>query len=288
MKRFVKALSVALASTFLVSCSSSPSLSHDDIKEVVEQYAHDYGYIKEEEIGENFDIYAKYANDHEYYSFDECLEQIKNNPWEYDLYYYDEVFDEIVADLKSDHEYQAIDAFRRIYGDKKVFGDYVADLSTRVIHSTDGDCSSKIKSSNIKSVYLSSLYSSENLDSYTICDCVPDDWDEVEEVEEESGSIKDKEFWSQGEPTPEPTATPTPTPTPTPSPSPTPSPKPTPAPTPKPTPKPVQQQTQSETVYITRTGSKYHKAGCSYLKSCIPISKRDAIAAGYTPCSRCY
>lgn len=54
------------------------------------------------------------------------------------------------------------------------------------------------------------------------------------------------------------------------------------------TPKPVQQQTQSETVYITRTGSKYHKAGCSYLKSCIPISKSDAIAAGYTPCSRCY
>jgi len=41
-------------------------------------------------------------------------------------------------------------------------------------------------------------------------------------------------------------------------------------------------------VYITRTGSKYHRIGCSYLRrSCIPISKKDAIAHGYTPCSRC-
>jgi micrococcal nuclease len=42
------------------------------------------------------------------------------------------------------------------------------------------------------------------------------------------------------------------------------------------------------TVYITRTGSKYHAAGCRYLsKSCIPISLNDAISQGYTPCSVC-
>jgi micrococcal nuclease len=42
------------------------------------------------------------------------------------------------------------------------------------------------------------------------------------------------------------------------------------------------------TVYITRTGAKYHSAGCSYLrKSSIPISLKDAVARGYTPCSRC-
>lgn len=271
MKRLLKVLAVALASTLLVSCNSSTqSISNDEIKEVVEQYAHDYGYINEEDIEEHLGEYFKrYAFDYDYYSVDE----VRDNRRDFDLYDYDEVFDEIVADLKSDHEYQAIDAFRREYGDKKVFGDYVVDLSTRVIHSTDGKCSSKIKSSNIKGVYLSSLYSSENLDSCTICDCVPDDWDE-EELEEDL-SIDD-EFWSQGASTPEPTATPTPTP------------RPTPAPTPRPTPKPVQQQTQSETVYITRTGSKYHRAGCSYLKSCIPISKKDAIAAGYTACSRCY
>ena len=44
----------------------------------------------------------------------------------------------------------------------------------------------------------------------------------------------------------------------------------------------------SETVYITRTGSKYHRDYCSYLKSKIPISKSDAIKRGYTPCSRCH
>lgn len=46
-------------------------------------------------------------------------------------------------------------------------------------------------------------------------------------------------------------------------------------------------QPQTYTVYVTATGSKYHRAGCSYLKSSRAISLSDAIAAGYTPCSRC-
>jgi micrococcal nuclease len=41
------------------------------------------------------------------------------------------------------------------------------------------------------------------------------------------------------------------------------------------------------TVYVTRTGKKYHSAGCRYLKSSIPMSLKDAIAAGYTACSVC-
>ena len=47
-------------------------------------------------------------------------------------------------------------------------------------------------------------------------------------------------------------------------------------------------QNQTITVYITRTGTKYHRGSCSYLKkSKIPISLKDAKAQGYTPCSRC-
>lgn len=46
---------------------------------------------------------------------------------------------------------------------------------------------------------------------------------------------------------------------------------------------------QETTVYITNTGSKYHKSGCQYLKeSKIPISLSNAKARGYTPCSKCY
>ena len=41
-------------------------------------------------------------------------------------------------------------------------------------------------------------------------------------------------------------------------------------------------------VYITKTGDKYHKYGCRYLKSCIEISYADAKARGYTACSVCY
>jgi hypothetical protein len=42
------------------------------------------------------------------------------------------------------------------------------------------------------------------------------------------------------------------------------------------------------TVYITKTGKKYHRLGCRYLrKSCIPISLTEAKRRGYTPCKVC-
>ena len=41
-------------------------------------------------------------------------------------------------------------------------------------------------------------------------------------------------------------------------------------------------------VYITETGTKYHRDGCQFLKkSKIPIKKSEAIKQGYTPCSVC-
>ncbi|MBW3599984.1 MAG: hypothetical protein KY475_22265 [Planctomycetes bacterium] len=41
------------------------------------------------------------------------------------------------------------------------------------------------------------------------------------------------------------------------------------------------------TVYVTRTGEKYHRGGCRYLsKSKIPISLNRA-RASYSPCSVC-
>lgn len=46
---------------------------------------------------------------------------------------------------------------------------------------------------------------------------------------------------------------------------------------------------QGTTVYITKSGSKYHRSGCSYLsKSKIAISLSDAKTRGYTACSRCF
>lgn len=48
------------------------------------------------------------------------------------------------------------------------------------------------------------------------------------------------------------------------------------------------QVTYDYTVYVTDTGSKYHRYGCRYLKdSCFPMSLSDAKANGYTPCSVC-
>jgi hypothetical protein len=44
---------------------------------------------------------------------------------------------------------------------------------------------------------------------------------------------------------------------------------------------------QDVTVYVTKTGAKYHSAGCSYLsKSSIPMKLSEA-SARYSPCSKC-
>lgn len=44
----------------------------------------------------------------------------------------------------------------------------------------------------------------------------------------------------------------------------------------------------NRTVYITRTGKRYHGPNCRYLRqSRIPIKLKDAIAEGYTACHVC-
>jgi hypothetical protein len=45
---------------------------------------------------------------------------------------------------------------------------------------------------------------------------------------------------------------------------------------------------ESITVYITKTGEKYHTSTCRYLnKSKISIELKDAIEQGYEPCKVC-
>jgi hypothetical protein len=45
---------------------------------------------------------------------------------------------------------------------------------------------------------------------------------------------------------------------------------------------------ESITVYITKTGEKYHTSTCRYLsKSKIPIELKDALEQGYEPCKVC-
>lgn len=41
-------------------------------------------------------------------------------------------------------------------------------------------------------------------------------------------------------------------------------------------------------VYITETGSHFHRIGCRYLrKNVTPITEKEAISKGYSPCSKC-
>jgi hypothetical protein len=46
--------------------------------------------------------------------------------------------------------------------------------------------------------------------------------------------------------------------------------------------------TRQNTVYITRTGERFHRDSCRHLaKSKIAIKRKDAISQGYTPCKIC-
>jgi hypothetical protein len=61
------------------------------------------------------------------------------------------------------------------------------------------------------------------------------------------------------------------------------------APAPKTVPAPAPSEIPRETtVYVTKTGAKYHTGNCSYLRqSKIAITLSNAKAQGYGPCSRC-
>lgn len=51
----------------------------------------------------------------------------------------------------------------------------------------------------------------------------------------------------------------------------------------------AQQQTQESTVWIPRTGSKYHSnASCSNMKNPSQVTISQAQASGYEPCKKCY
>ena len=64
------------------------------------------------------------------------------------------------------------------------------------------------------------------------------------------------------------------------------SPQPIAAPVEHPKPKPPVQPT-SVTVYVTRTGKKYHRGTCSYLRRSRIAISLDRAKASYGPCSRC-
>lgn len=43
------------------------------------------------------------------------------------------------------------------------------------------------------------------------------------------------------------------------------------------------------TVYITKTGERFHRENCRYLRySAYPMTRSEAMASGYTPCRVCY
>ena len=46
--------------------------------------------------------------------------------------------------------------------------------------------------------------------------------------------------------------------------------------------------TATQTVYVTRTGKKYHRAGCQYLRKSAILMDAKKAAAYFTPCSRCW
>lgn len=89
--------------------------------------------------------------------------------------------------------------------------------------------------------------------------------------------------------TPEPTSTVEPTPTPTSTPTPTPTSTPTPPPAPTPTPEPTPEEVSEPTVWISQTGSRYHRdPDCSGMNNPRQVTLTEARNMGLIPCGNCY
>ena len=53
--------------------------------------------------------------------------------------------------------------------------------------------------------------------------------------------------------------------------------------------RPSEKMKNSSVCYVTSSGTKYHKDGCSYLKKTkTKMTVQEAKDCGYSPCSRCY
>ena len=50
----------------------------------------------------------------------------------------------------------------------------------------------------------------------------------------------------------------------------------------------IQSSAENIIVFVTRTGKKFHKEGCSYLRKGSRKIKLAEASYKYTPCSRCY
>lgn len=50
---------------------------------------------------------------------------------------------------------------------------------------------------------------------------------------------------------------------------------------------PTHQAPQSITVYVTKSGTKYHSEGCRYLKKSCIAKDLDRVKLTYKPCSKC-
>ena len=53
------------------------------------------------------------------------------------------------------------------------------------------------------------------------------------------------------------------------------------------TPPLITEDNASDTVYITQSGTKFHKKTCSYAKNASPVSRSEAYDDGKTPCKKC-
>ncbi len=97
-------------------------------------------------------------------------------------------------------------------------------------------------------------------------------------------------WWSTAGWTPAPDPAPEPEPEPTPDPAPDPTPDPAPDPTPDPTPEQPSDDGLDTIVYVTKTGKKYHMAGCPTIKrskNLTSMTAREALSRHLDPCKVC-
>lgn len=98
---------------------------------------------------------------------DEFIQELVQDQINYDYV----TLEDIRCDASFDDDFELLEALEKYYYRSAIYGEFVGDRSTMLLHSSDGECFDKIKKDNLDVFDSSISYILENT-QYKKCECL--------------------------------------------------------------------------------------------------------------------
>ena len=135
--------------------------------------AYDDGYGSGHDDGYNDALYGGdfesrfYEEVSERFYSDEFIQELVQDQINYDYV----TLEDIRCDASFDDDFELLEALEKYYYRSAIYGEFVGDRSTMLLHSSDGECFDKIKKDNLDVFDSSISYILENTE-YKKCECL--------------------------------------------------------------------------------------------------------------------